>query len=126
VVALAEAIETTLFVPRIRISCHGAPPTAACAAFTKESRMEFANAGKVDLGVSSGEREAPVLSSSPSHQRVQVTVIASEINHAAGNHGRRKDRAHALYFGDAGEHVIIEIGNIDCLVVRTSIGFAKG
>jgi hypothetical protein len=30
-----------------RISCHGAPPTSACAAFIKESRMEFANANKV-------------------------------------------------------------------------------
>jgi hypothetical protein len=29
------------------ISCHGAPPTSACAAFIKESRMEFANAIKV-------------------------------------------------------------------------------
>src|ERR1700722_16861466 len=30
-----------------RISCHGAPPTSACAAFIKESRMKFANANKV-------------------------------------------------------------------------------
>jgi hypothetical protein len=30
-----------------RISCHGASPTSACAAFIKESRMEFANANKV-------------------------------------------------------------------------------
>src|ERR1700730_2812149 len=30
-----------------RISCHGAPPTSACAAFIKESRMDFANANKV-------------------------------------------------------------------------------
>jgi hypothetical protein len=30
-----------------RISCHGAPPTSACAAFITESRMEFANANKV-------------------------------------------------------------------------------
>jgi hypothetical protein len=29
-----------------RISCHGAPPTSACAAFIKESRMEFAIANK--------------------------------------------------------------------------------
>jgi hypothetical protein len=26
---------------------HGAPPTSSCAAFIKESRMEFANANKV-------------------------------------------------------------------------------
>jgi hypothetical protein len=30
-----------------RISCHGAPPMSACAAFIKESRMEFANANNV-------------------------------------------------------------------------------
>jgi hypothetical protein len=30
-----------------RISCHVAPPTPACAAFIKESRMEFTNASKV-------------------------------------------------------------------------------
>jgi hypothetical protein len=30
-----------------RISCHGVLPTSACAAFIKESRMEFANANKV-------------------------------------------------------------------------------
>jgi hypothetical protein len=29
-----------------RISCHVAPPTSACAAFIKESRMEFTNAIK--------------------------------------------------------------------------------
>jgi hypothetical protein len=36
---------------------HGAPPTAACAAFIKESRMKFANASKVDRksGVRRGE-----------------------------------------------------------------------
>jgi hypothetical protein len=90
------------------------------------SRMEFANASKVDPGVRSGECEAPVLSSAPSHQRVQITVIASEINHSSSDHGRRKDRAYALYFCDPGEHVVIEIGNIDRLVVRTSIGFCEG
>src|ERR1700722_44504 len=57
---------------------------------------------------------APVLSLD-SHQRVQIAVIASEINHPAGDHRRRKNRAYALYFGDAGEHVVIEIGNIHCL-----------
>ena len=50
------------FSPRIRISCHGAPPTPACAAFIKESRMKFANASKLDRksGVRLGERGAPV------------------------------------------------------------------
>jgi hypothetical protein len=31
-----------------RISCYDAPPTPACAAFIKESRMKFANANKLD------------------------------------------------------------------------------
>jgi hypothetical protein len=41
---------------------HGAPPTPACAAFIKESRMKCANASKLDRksGVRSGERGAPV------------------------------------------------------------------
>src|ERR1700688_1586151 len=41
---------------------HGAPPTPACAAFIKESRMKFANARKPDRksGVRPGERGAPV------------------------------------------------------------------
>ena len=30
------------------ISCHGAPPPSACAAFIKESRMKLANAIKLD------------------------------------------------------------------------------
>jgi hypothetical protein len=36
---------------------HGAPPTPACAAFVKESRMKFANAIKLDRksGVRLGE-----------------------------------------------------------------------
>ena len=52
-----------VFGPRIRISCYGAPPTSACAAFIKESRMKFANASKLDRksGVRWGERGAPVL-----------------------------------------------------------------
>jgi hypothetical protein len=54
---------------------HGAPPTAACAAFIKESRMKFANARKLDRksGVRSGERGAPVLTSS-SVERLLVPV----------------------------------------------------
>jgi len=40
---------------------HGAPPTPACAAFIKESRMKCANARKLDRksGVRYGERGAP-------------------------------------------------------------------
>jgi hypothetical protein len=42
---------------------HGAPPTFACAAFIKESRMKFTNASKLNRksGVRSCERGAPVL-----------------------------------------------------------------
>jgi len=42
---------------------HGAPPTPACAAFIKESRIKCANASTLDRksGVRSGERGAPVL-----------------------------------------------------------------
>jgi hypothetical protein len=42
----------------------GAPPTPACAAFIKESRMKCANARKLDRksGVRWGERGAPVFS----------------------------------------------------------------
>jgi hypothetical protein len=36
-----------LFRPRYPDFLHGAPPTAACAAFIKESRMKFANAIKL-------------------------------------------------------------------------------
>jgi hypothetical protein len=41
---------------------YGAPPTFACAAFIKESRMTFTNAIKPDRksGVRSSERGAPV------------------------------------------------------------------
>jgi hypothetical protein len=46
-----------------RISCHGAPPTSACAAFIKESRMEFANANKVYR--KSGGSPSTALSESP-------------------------------------------------------------
>jgi hypothetical protein len=33
---------------RTRISCHAAPDRTACAAFSKESRMKFANATNLD------------------------------------------------------------------------------
>ncbi len=33
---------------RTRISCHAVPDVAACAAFRKESRMNFANATNLD------------------------------------------------------------------------------
>jgi hypothetical protein len=41
---------------------HGAPQTAACAAFIKESRMKSVNASKLDRksGVRWGEHGAPV------------------------------------------------------------------
>jgi hypothetical protein len=42
-----------------RISYHGAPPTTACAAFIKESRMKFANAIKLDR--KSGAQPLPTL-----------------------------------------------------------------
>jgi len=40
---------------------HGAPPTPACAAFIKESRMKCANASKLDRksGVRFGTRRFP-------------------------------------------------------------------
>jgi hypothetical protein len=52
-----------LFRPTYPDFLHGAPPTAARAAFIKESRMKFANASKVyrKSGVRWGERGAPVL-----------------------------------------------------------------
>src|ERR1700723_1176087 len=54
-----------LFRPMYPDFLHGAPPTPACAAFIKESRMNFANASKLDRksGVRLGERGAPVISS---------------------------------------------------------------
>src|ERR1700677_4387275 len=52
------------FLPTYPGFLYGAPPTPACAAFIKESRMKFANASKIHRksGVRSGERGAPVLS----------------------------------------------------------------
>jgi hypothetical protein len=46
---------------------HGAPPTPACAAFSKESRMKFTNARKLDRksGVRWGEHGAPVQGRGP-------------------------------------------------------------
>jgi hypothetical protein len=43
-----KAIETYHFRPTYPDFLHGAPPTPACAAFFKESRMKFANASKLD------------------------------------------------------------------------------
>jgi hypothetical protein len=37
-----------LFRPMYADFLHGAPPTPACAAFIKESRMKFYNASKLD------------------------------------------------------------------------------
>jgi hypothetical protein len=55
---LVKAFEKTRFRPTYPDFLHGAPPTAACAAFIKESRTQFANASKVDRksGVRFGER----------------------------------------------------------------------
>jgi hypothetical protein len=55
-------LRPVVFGPGIRISCHGAPPTSACAAFIKESRMKLANAILLDRksGVRFGEPGAPV------------------------------------------------------------------
>jgi hypothetical protein len=38
----SKELRPVIFVPRTRISCHGAQPTSACAAFIKESGMRFA------------------------------------------------------------------------------------
>src|ERR1700722_18638067 len=52
-----------LFRPMYPDFLHGAPPTSACAAFIKESRIKFANASKLDRksGVRCCEHGAPVL-----------------------------------------------------------------
>jgi hypothetical protein len=44
---LEKAIEKHHFRPTYPDFLHGAPPTSACAAFIKESRMKCANANKV-------------------------------------------------------------------------------
>jgi hypothetical protein len=51
-----------LFRPMYPDFLHGAPPTSACAAFIKESRLKFDNARELDRksGVRSGEHGAPV------------------------------------------------------------------
>jgi len=58
-----EGASPRLIRPTYPDFLHGAPPIAACAAFIKESRMKFANAGKLNRksGVRWGERGAPVL-----------------------------------------------------------------
>jgi hypothetical protein len=43
-----KAIETYHFRPTYPDFLHEAPPTPACAAFVKESRMKFANANGAD------------------------------------------------------------------------------
>jgi hypothetical protein len=59
---VGKAIETIHFRPRYPDFLHGAPPTPARAAFSKESRMKSANASKLDRksGVRFGEPGAPV------------------------------------------------------------------
>jgi hypothetical protein len=51
-----------IFGPTYPDFLHGAPPTPACAAFIKESRMKLANTSTLDRksGVRPGERGAPV------------------------------------------------------------------
>jgi hypothetical protein len=57
-----EGAAPRLFRPMSPDFLHGALPTAACAAFIKESRMKFANASKLHRksGVRWGEHGAPV------------------------------------------------------------------
>src|SRR5450631_163882 len=48
---IARALEGAaprLFRPMVPDFLHGAPPTGACAAFIKESRMKFVNAWELD------------------------------------------------------------------------------
>ena len=63
---------------------HGAPPTPACAAFIKESRMKFDNARKLDRksGVRWCERGAPVDSLSTRLELVsgQSSAVVSHIS----------------------------------------------
>jgi hypothetical protein len=44
----AKALEKYRFRPMVPDFLHGAPPTGACAAFIKESRMKFVNARELD------------------------------------------------------------------------------
>src|SRR5271155_3949506 len=57
-----KAVETYHFRPTYPDFLHGAPPSPACAAFIKESRMKCANASKLyrKSGVRLGELGAPV------------------------------------------------------------------
>ena len=43
-----KAFEESIFGPMVPDFLHGAPPTGACAAFIKESRMKFVNARELD------------------------------------------------------------------------------
>jgi hypothetical protein len=58
--------------------------------------------------------------------RVQVSVVAPEIDDAAGDYRRGEDRAYALDARDADNHVVIEIRSEGRLVVRASIGLGEG
>jgi hypothetical protein len=62
-----KAFEKHRFRPTYPDFLHGAPPTSACAAFIKESRMNLANARKLDRksGVRWCERGAPVMALAP-------------------------------------------------------------
>jgi len=60
-----KAFEKIHFRPMVPDFLHGAPPTDACAAFIKESRMKFVNARELDrksactLGRTWGTRPEP-------------------------------------------------------------------
>jgi hypothetical protein len=89
-----------------RISCHGAPPTSACAAFIKESRMEFANANKVCR--KSGGSPPNVFSSGPSLLRGRPSdhldqVVEPEMSSEGG-------------FDLAGVEFVVFFGRYDGLV----------
>jgi hypothetical protein len=59
-------------------------------------------------------------------QRVQIAVVAAEVNHAAGDRRRRKDRSYALHSGNASDEVVIETGAEDSFIVGTPIRLGKG
>ena len=62
-----EASPSLCHPERTRISCHAAQDTAACAPFSKERRMKFANATKFNR--KSGEAEGSAASfPNPSHK----------------------------------------------------------
>jgi hypothetical protein len=63
----SEGVGKNRFRPMYPDFLHEAPPTPACAAFIKESRLKFASANKLDRksGVRFGEHGAPVQNHRP-------------------------------------------------------------